>query len=741
MAVHVASGFAVDEMQNERDQREADIADRHEQRRAGLVAVPHVVTEQRRHLPRDRQPAIGELLAMLPVEREHALPLVAGLDLGELARRHIGRIDDVDAAIVGEEQRGAAPVRGAAEGAAVAVADGGRPAAVPQRNPADPGAGGDEQRLLELVERHRRMARAVAERSFRDLEAETEAPRAAAVERREQRIVPHALQQLGLSGFGHRQNLRLRFRANLAFNWPHQVVQFAKSRQTTFFGGPMRSRGWAELYDWRLDRGSATPVCLQIYGQVRAAVLARTLGPGTRLPSSRALAAQLGAARASVVAAYEQLLAEGYVFGRTGSGTYVATDLPEAVVGAARRRNRLTCPRRWSAPASARAFAEFAPSTAQTDERPFNTGRTLVDARTIEVWRKLTHRAVRTLGAQHLGYTDPRGLTELRRSIAEYLQAARGVRADPEQIVVTAGTQQAIDIAIRVLLAPGERVWVEDPGYFLTRRQLMLADAVLQPIPVDAEGLRVDVGIATAPRARAAFVTPSHQFPTGVVLSMARRLALIAWARKAGAFIVEDDYASEFRYSGRPLAALQGLDEDERVIYVGTLNKALFPGLRSGYAVVPQALLQACVAALYLIDRRPPSLHQAVVAEFMREGYFAAYPPHAAHVPGAARRARQCAGATRRRQCPDRCVGSRHAPRRPSPRRLVRYRRRGRRQAARYRCARHEPVLSGGAAPLRADAGVQRLPAAGDQAGGGALSRDHRPRRRSEPALRLGPVP
>src|SRR6516164_3155626 len=213
----------------------------------------------------------------------------------------------------------------------------------------------------------------------------------------------------------------------------------------------MRSRGWAELYDWRLDRDSATPVFRQIYAQVRAAVLARTLGPGTRLPSSRALAAQLGAARASLVAAYEQLLAEGYVFGRTGSGTYVSTDLPEAVVAASRRRNRLKLRRMPAAPASARAFAELAPSTAQADERPFNTGRTLVDARTIEIWRKLTHRAVRTLGPQHLGYTDPRGLIELRRSIAEYLQAARGVRADPEQIVVTAGTQQAIDIAVRVL--------------------------------------------------------------------------------------------------------------------------------------------------------------------------------------------------------------------------------------------------------------------------------------------------
>jgi len=160
----------------------------------------------------------------------------------------------------------------------------------------------------------------------------------------------------------------------------------------------MRSRGWAELYDWRLDRDSATPVFRQIYAQVRAAVLARTLGPGTRLPSSRALAVELGAAR---------------------------------------RRHRATLRRTPAAPASARAFAEFAPSTAQADDRPFNTGRTLVDARTIEIWRKLTHRAVRTLGPQHLGYTDPRGLPELRRSIAEYLQAARGVRADPEQIVVT----------------------------------------------------------------------------------------------------------------------------------------------------------------------------------------------------------------------------------------------------------------------------------------------------------------
>jgi GntR family transcriptional regulator/MocR family aminotransferase len=229
---------------------------------------------------------------------------------------------------------------------------------------------------------------------------------------------------------------------------------------------------------------------------------------------------------------------------------------------------------------SAQTFPEFERSSVQSDARPFNTGRTLIDARTAQTWRKLMHRAVRWLGANEPSYTDPAGLIELRANICDYLRAARGVRCDPEQIVITAGTQQAIDLAIRVLLAAGDDVWVEDPGYPLTHAQLVLAKVRPHAIPVDAEGLIVDVGRRAAPRARAVFVTPSHQFPTGVPLSMARRLELLAWARKSGAFIVEDDYTSEFRYSGPPLASLQGLDDTEQAIYVGTLNKALFPGLR-----------------------------------------------------------------------------------------------------------------------------------------------------------------
>jgi len=383
----------------------------------------------------------------------------------------------------------------------------------------------------------------------------------------------------------------------------------------------MHSSGWAELHGWRVDHGAGVPLVRQIYGQVRAAVLSGTLAAGTKLPSSRAMAARLGVARASVVAAYEQLLAEGYAAGRHGAGTFVASDLTS--LSMRRRAVRSVKPR--PPPAAARAFPEFERAAAQLDARPFGTGRTLFDARTMETWRKLSHRAVRTLGANDLGYSDPAGLIELRRSLCDYLRAARAVRCEPEQIVVTAGTQQALDIAIRVLLAPGDKVWVEDPGYPLTHAQLLLAKARPRPIPVDAQGLLVTAGHRAAPKARAAFVTPSHQFPTGVALSMARRLELLAWARASGAFIVEDDYTSEFRYSGPPLASLQGLDADERVIYVGTLNKALFPGLRLGYAVVPPALLPAFVSARYLMDRQPPSLHQAVVAEFMQQGHFAAH--------------------------------------------------------------------------------------------------------------------
>jgi GntR family transcriptional regulator/MocR family aminotransferase len=373
--------------------------------------------------------------------------------------------------------------------------------------------------------------------------------------------------------------------------------------------------GWARLYAWRpVDRHSPATLSHQVYLQVRSAILSRSLTGGTRLPSSRELASRLDVARMSVIAAYEQLLAEGYVTAKTGSGTFVSADLPEDfnLRGPQQQRRRPDAPAKPDQPA-------------YSDPRPFNMGRTLVDDRSVETWRRLMRQAARSLGSQDLGYSDPGGFPVLRDAICRYLQAARAVRCEPGQIIITAGTQQGIDIATRVLLRPGDRVWVEDPGYPLTRDMLVAAGMRVCPVEVDEHGLQVGAGLKTAHRARAAYVTPSHQYPLGVVLSMARRLELLAWARDSDAWIIEDDYVSEFRYAGLPLASLQGLDDSDRVVYIGTLNKALFPGLRLGYLVAPWSMQRAFVDARHLMDRQPPSLLQSVIAEFMSQGHFSSH--------------------------------------------------------------------------------------------------------------------
>ena len=291
-----------------------------------------------------------------------------------------------------------------------------------------------------------------------------------------------------------------------------------------------------------------------------------------------------------MVTAYEQLLAESVIAGKVGSGTFVAADLPQDLAfGRTVRRpapvSRLRIPNELRD-----GFLEHA---AAHDNRPFATGRTRFDTRTTAVWRTLSQRAVRALGAIDLGYADPRGAATLRQAISDYLGTARGVRADADQVIVTTGTQQAIDLAIRVLLKPGDEAWVENPGHPLTAHALLAAGIKLRAIAVDQNGRDVSAGQRVAGKARAAFITPSHQFPTGVVLSMARRMELLAWARARKAWLVEDDYASEYRYSGKPLSSLQGLDDAGRVIYVGTLNKVLFPGLRMGYLVPPRTLSRA----------------------------------------------------------------------------------------------------------------------------------------------------
>jgi GntR family transcriptional regulator/MocR family aminotransferase len=375
-----------------------------------------------------------------------------------------------------------------------------------------------------------------------------------------------------------------------------------------------------------LDPASPAPIYRQIYSGVRAAILQGRLAPGAALPSTRAFAAELGVSRTTVVAAFEQLLAEGYVQGRAGAGTYVAQTLPDDLLRPAADR-----PARHAAGGDGRglsrrgALLAATPVAAARDEgRPvaFRPGLPALDAFPFALWARLVARRYRRPPAELLSYGDPAGYRPLREAIAGYLGESRAVRCRPEQVLVVTGAQQAIDLTARVLLDPGDAVWVEDPGYIAGRGSLRGAGAELVPVPVDAQGLDVAAGVAAAPAARMVYVTPSHQYPLGVTMSLPRRLALLEWASRASAWVLEDDYDSEYRYAGRPLAALQGLDSEGRVIYLGTFSKVLFPSLCLAYLVVPADLVDAFVAARMLVNRHSPSLEQAALTDFIVEGHF-----------------------------------------------------------------------------------------------------------------------
>lgn len=377
----------------------------------------------------------------------------------------------------------------------------------------------------------------------------------------------------------------------------------------------------------QLDRRSRVPLQRQLYDEIRTAILSGRLAPGARVPATRVLASDTGTSRNTVSGAFDQLLSEGYLEGKVGSGTYIARMLPEDLLrvtrqpGPARpviaraclsRRGRML----GGIPASLRS-REIA------TEQAFRTGLPAFDEFPRALWARLGARLLRHAPSAVLTYGDPAGYRPLRRAIAEYLRAARGVNCSAEQVIVTAGSQQALDLAARLLLDPGDAAWVEDPGYLGARGALRAAGVRSIPVPVDSGGLSVVEGEKRAPEARLACVTPSHQYPLGMTMPLSRRTSLLAWARRHRAWIVEDDYDSEFRYSGRPLQALQGLDPIGCVIYTGTFSKVLFPSLRLGYMVVPESLVDTFVSARALVDRHPPGLEQAIVAEFLAEGHFA----------------------------------------------------------------------------------------------------------------------
>ncbi len=374
-----------------------------------------------------------------------------------------------------------------------------------------------------------------------------------------------------------------------------------------------------------VDRKVPKPLHRQIYDSYRAAIANGRLRPGQRIPSTRVLASEIGVSRFPVLNAYAQLLAEGYLESRVGAGTVVTSSLPEQLTASAPAREKGAPAGRGPRPVARRCSAlprkESFPW--MVHRGPFRVGQVAFDQFPLQIWSQLVARHCRSMEGRSTHYGPLMGSERLRQEIANYLKTARSVRCEAEQVLIVNGSQQAIDLFARVLLNPGSRVWMEEPCYRLARDAFALNGCEPIPIPVDREGLNVTAGIRKSRRARAAFVTPSHQFPLGVTMSAARRMQLVDWAQNSGAWIIEDDYDSEYRFESLPIASLQGLDANSRVIYVGTFSKVLFPALRLGYMVVPPDLIDQFWRMRRVMDLGQPTFYQEVVADFIHEGHFA----------------------------------------------------------------------------------------------------------------------
>ena len=367
-----------------------------------------------------------------------------------------------------------------------------------------------------------------------------------------------------------------------------------------------------------LETGGA-PLYRQLTDWFRQAILDGRLKAGERVPSTRGLAKELGISRIPVLGAYEQLLAEGYLESSVGAGTRVVRALPGSkasparapVSGAGRRVAKRVAAARLVEPMWLRNQGAFRVGLAALEHFP------------TALWTRLVARHARKTSAAAMVYGDAMGSLPFREAIAEYLGTFRGVRCDASQVMVTTGSQQGLQFVAQALVDQGDRVWLEDPGYPGARQAFGLVGARLTPVRVDEEGLDVEQGIRRAGDARLAYITPSHQFPLGGTLSAARRMALTDWAGRHGSWIVEDDYDSEYRFGGRPLAALQGADPHGRVIYLGSFSKVMFPALRLGYVILPRDLVPAFSVIREASDTFPAALQQSVMTEFIREGHFA----------------------------------------------------------------------------------------------------------------------
>ncbi|HEY7288685.1 MAG TPA: PLP-dependent aminotransferase family protein [Vicinamibacterales bacterium] len=374
----------------------------------------------------------------------------------------------------------------------------------------------------------------------------------------------------------------------------------------------------------RLDRRAGSALQQQIYSGIRRAVLDGIVQPGTRLPSSRSLADDLAVSRTTTLLAFEQLTAEGYLVGRRGSGTFVAHELPDDLLRTAGTRRRPGSSKHPPLSRRGLALTSTPPSARRIagPPRPFRLGTPGIDLFPLRLWSQLINRRLRSLTLAQLDYNEAGGFRPLREAIADHVQSARGTRCRAEDIFIVGGTQRGLELMCDLVLDVGDEAWLEEPGYPGARAALVGAGARIVPVPVDDEGLSVATGARVAGRARVVYVTPSNQFPAGVPMSLPRRLALLRWASAARAWVLEDDYDSEFRYGSRPIPCLHGLDEDGRVIYVGSFSKTLFPALRLGFLIVPSDLQGRLASARRAADVHPPLLEQAALADLMAGGHF-----------------------------------------------------------------------------------------------------------------------
>jgi|SRR5581483_2564795 len=381
-----------------------------------------------------------------------------------------------------------------------------------------------------------------------------------------------------------------------------------------------------------LDRRQKRPLYRQLYDWFRTAVTEGKIRPGQRLPSTRNMAAELRISRISVCNAYEQLQSEGYLETLRGSGTRVARTIPEQALAPTPGHRRPPAQilaklgsRRRGASKRALALRPPLPEPWWQLRGAFRINNPAFDEFPVSIWSRIIARHTRTLSRGLMEYGDLMGYMPLRSAIAHYLTTFRGVRCEPSQVLITTGSQQALQISAETLMDVGDRILMEEPGYPGARVAFMSSGAEILPVPVDDEGLIVSNIAGQSLRAKAIYVTPSHQYPLGSTMSAARRMALLKWARSTDAWIIEDDYDSEYRFDGRPIASLQGLDMDGRVIYVGTFSKVLFPALRVGYMVLPKDLAPIFAAVRDAADIFTSTLYQAVLTDFIRQGHFARY--------------------------------------------------------------------------------------------------------------------